>query len=202
MNFAIRSSDLEWDDFVAMSSVMNQAFEGSLVYQPALLRNMAAAGNFVALAESGKAVIGALIAHVALSDKLFLFSGPLATHTEYRKLGVAKALKSHQRFWALERRIDEIVWPFHPRNVSSATVAFSLSGVRCTHIEPDYYGPAPDGSRLFASWNLQSEEAPPPVVKWVPLDGRSDSELVVELCENLDAGLSVVTIKAGRYGLA
>jgi predicted GNAT superfamily acetyltransferase len=199
----IRSHRLTWDDCQTVSSVLGRAFENVLIYQPALLRNMVTAGNFVALAEYKGEAVGALVGHIGLDDRMFLYSGPMAVLQEHRRHGVGAAMKRHQREWALRRGIDRIVWPFHPRNVSSAYVSLSLPGVRCDRFETDYYGPAPAGSRLLASWHLhEGDRSVSPIVEWVEIVGRSDAELVADLSAAFAAGRSVVSIVEGRYGLA
>lgn len=186
-----------------MASIIRQAFNESTEYPTALLWNLIRAGNFVALAELDKEVIGVLVGHIGLGDDLFLYSGPLAVRKDHRQLGVATSLKRYQREWAIKRGITRIMWPFHPLNISSAYVSLSLPGVRCLRFEPDYYGPRPNGSRLVAYWDLVSvDEERGSVMKWLKLDGQSESELMANFLSLYSEGYSVVTFSRGNYGLA
>ena len=186
-----------------MCSVLDRAFNHSLIYQPALIRNMAMAGNFVAMAEHEGKVVGALVGHIGLDDGLYLYSGPMAVLEGHRRRGVAEAMKLHQRVWALERNIERIVWPFHPRNVSSAHVSLTLPGVQCDRFDSTYYGQAPAGSRLLATWHLHEENRfSPSVTEWVQIEGRSDDDLVSDLDSAVTRGFSIVRVVGGRYGLA
>ena len=75
--------------------------------------------------------------------------------------GIGRALKWHQRAWALERGIGEVRWTFDPLIRRNAVLNLALlgAGVRAYHV--DRYGPMPDArnqglptDRLEASWDL------------------------------------------------
>jgi predicted GNAT superfamily acetyltransferase len=83
-----------------------------------------------------------------------------------RGAGVGRALKAHQRSWALARGITRITWTFDPLVRRNAHFDLAVLGARPTAYLVDFYGAMTDGlngtdpsDRLEVCWHLTD---PPP----------------------------------------
>jgi predicted GNAT superfamily acetyltransferase len=75
--------------------------------------------------------------------------------------GIGRAMKWHQRAWALDRGIGEVRWTFDPLIRRNAVLNLALLGAGVRGYLVDLYGPMPDArnhglptDRLEASWDL------------------------------------------------
>lgn len=80
--------------------------------------------------------------------------------------GIGRALKQHQRAWALEQDIDVMSWTFDPLVSRNARFNLSRLGATVAEYEPAFYGEMADdlngtdvGDRLVARWDLRSARA-------------------------------------------
>ncbi|MFP5310673.1 MAG: GNAT family N-acetyltransferase [Actinomycetes bacterium] len=139
-----------------------RAREAGRVLPPELLVAMGHAGCQVSVARAGDELAGATAALVGLHDgEVVLHSHVTAVPPGTERRGVGRALKLHQRAWALERGITTVRWTFDPlirRNVAFNLVAL---GARVSGWADDLYGPMPDARnagtpshRLVAMWDL------------------------------------------------
>jgi predicted GNAT superfamily acetyltransferase len=161
-----------------------------------LLRALTKAGNYLTGAFAGDQLVGACVG---------FFAGPAGTtlhshvtgvvgHAQHRNVG--RALKLHQRAWALDRGLTRITWTFDPLIRRNAW--FNLGRLAAVPVEylPDFYGEMADSingqdesDRLLTAWTLAAE----PVVRAcagqpasVDLDQLRAAGAITALC--VDAG--------------
>jgi predicted GNAT superfamily acetyltransferase len=136
---------------------------------PLLLQALAFAGNYVSVAEADGNLVGACVGFFGLTDGRWeLHSHITGVISGHRGRHVGFALKTHQRAWALSRRIDRIGWTFDPLIRRNATFNLCKLAVRPRRYLPNFYGPMTDGinagdetDRLLVEWRLTE----PPVAR-------------------------------------
>ena len=87
----------------------------------------------------------------------------------YQGRGVGRALKAHQRTWALERGVGHITWTFDPLVARNAHFNLRVLGARAVEYLVDHYGAMADDvnrgdatDRILVSWALAEPPAPTP----------------------------------------
>lgn len=80
--------------------------------------------------------------------------------------GIGRALKQHQRAWALGQGLDVMGWTFDPLVARNARFNLTRLGVTVQEYEAGFYGQMADdlngtdvGDRLVARWELRSSRA-------------------------------------------
>jgi predicted GNAT superfamily acetyltransferase len=126
---------------------------------PDLMRALAHTGNYVAGAYAGGTLVGASVGFRTGDGALH--SHVTAVAPAVRGTGVGRALKAHQRSWALARGITRICWTFDPLVRRNAHFNIAVLGARPTAYLVDFYGPMGDdlngadpSDRLDVSWDL------------------------------------------------
>jgi predicted GNAT superfamily acetyltransferase len=155
------------EQIFAGSRVLSEVWGGDDDGMPAnLLRALEHSGNYVVGLYDGERLIGASAG----------FFGPPASRTLHSHItgvlpgqqgrGLGRALKQHQREWALARGVDHITWTFDPLIARNAHFNLRVLGARVTEYLVDHYGPMDDGlnrgdesDRLMVSWALTSPRA-------------------------------------------
>ena len=142
------------------------ALDGTTQVTPNLLRALLHAGAHVGAAvDAAGQIVGATLAFPAWSDDghRHLHSHMAAVDPALRDRGIGRALKLHQRVWALERGIDTIAWTFDPLVRRNAELNLHRLGVEVGEYKVDFYGPLVDGintgeptDRLVVWWRLDS----------------------------------------------
>jgi predicted GNAT superfamily acetyltransferase len=134
------------------------------------MRALTKAGNPVTGAYDGDQLVGASVGFFAAPSGTALHSHVTGVTQLAQRRSIGRALKLHQRAWALHRGITRITWTYDPLVRRNAW--FNLAGLGATPVEylPDFYGPMEDtingddqSDRLLTSWALDSE----PVVRAV-----------------------------------
>ena len=169
----------ELDDVVAMHDIadlFNRVWRvgaGDNVLEANTLRALAHAGNYVAGAYDGEALVGA-------SAGFFAADGHLHSHVtgvapDYQGHGVGRALKLHQREWALARGRSAISWTFDPLIARNAYFNLHTLGATAVEYLPDFYGEMADGvnaddatDRIYLLWRLDMPAPPAPTAQGVP----------------------------------
>ncbi|MFI5953972.1 GNAT family N-acetyltransferase [Cryptosporangium sp. NPDC051539] len=127
-----------------------------------LLRAFSKAGNYVAGAFEGERLVGACVAffHEPAGSALHSHIAGVAADAAGR--GVGFALKLHQRAWALQRDVADIVWTFDPLVARNAYFNLGKLGARPAEYLPNFYGPMSDAfngneesDRLLVRWRLR-----------------------------------------------
>ncbi|WP_396667177.1 GNAT family N-acetyltransferase [Microbacterium sp. R86528] len=147
---------------------------------PNLLRALAHSGNYaVGLYDEGR-MIGASVAFFAAPGERSMHSHITGVLPGLQGLGLGRALKQHQREWALARQVGQITWTFDPLVARNAHFNLRTLGARVTEYLVDHYGAMDDGvnrgdetDRIMVSWALASPPVPTPaddrVVTTIPI---------------------------------
>jgi len=143
------------------------------VIDASLLRALARTGNYVAGAYDGTAMVGAAIGFFAADGHLH--SHVTGVAPERQGHGIGRALKFHQRDWALARGRHLISWTFDPLIARNAYFNLHVLGARAVEYLPDFYGDLSDGvntgdatDRLYVEWILDEPPSPAPTARDVP----------------------------------
>ena len=129
-----------------------------------LMRALSKAGNPLAGAYDGAQLVGASVGFFAAPAGTSLHSHVTGVAASAQRRSIGRALKLHQRAWALERGITRISWTFDPLVRRNAW--FNLGRLAATPLEylPDFYGQMGDtingadqSDRLLTSWALDSD---------------------------------------------
>jgi predicted GNAT superfamily acetyltransferase len=130
------------------------------------LRALAHAGNYVVGAYDGATgdMVAASEAFFAEPIGVRLHSDMTGADSGARDRGVGLALKLHQRAWARDRGLAEIVWTFDPLVARNAYFNIAKLGVGIGAYHVDFYGDMDDAvnagqgsDRLLAVWQLGRE---------------------------------------------
>lgn len=85
-----------------------------------------------------------------------------------RNTGLGRAMKLHQRAWALDRGIDWIVWTFDPLVRRNAWFNIAILGADVHEYLPHFYGTMTDGinsgddsDRLLMAWSTADDRETP-----------------------------------------
>nr|WP_197060946.1 GNAT family N-acetyltransferase [Microbacterium mangrovi] len=151
----------------AASDVLSQVWGGDRTGMPAnLLRALAHAGNYAYGVYDADRIVGASVAFFGPPDARTLHSHITGLLPAHRGHGEGRALKLHQRDWALAHGADRVTWTFDPLVARNAHFNIRVLGVRVVEYLVDHYGAMDDGvnrgdesDRLLVSWDLL---APPP----------------------------------------
>lgn len=170
--------------------------EGSEPLGIELLRALSHAGGYVSGAFRGEELVGASVAFVGCHRGPTLHSHQTGVLPAAQGLGVGRALKLHQRDWALARGIEQITWTFDPLVRRNAWFNLARLGARPDEYLVDFYGAMSDGinvgdasDRLYACWSLT--QAQPAL--------RAEVVTASDLVVNDVAGRPVSTPSAARF---
>ncbi|MCZ2826772.1 MULTISPECIES: GNAT family N-acetyltransferase [unclassified Modestobacter] len=128
-----------------------------------LMRALTKAGNPLFGAYAGPELVGACVGFFAAPSGTALHSHVTGVVPSAQRRSVGRALKLHQRAWALQRGLDRISWTFDPLVRRNAW--FNLGRLAATPVEylPDFYGPMGDtinasdqSDRLLTCWSLEA----------------------------------------------
>lgn len=121
------------------------------------------AGGYVAVARRDGATVGASVGLLAVHDgRPALHSHVTGLLAPARASGLGRAMKLHQRDWALARDIDTIVWTFDPLVRRNAWFNIAVLGADVADYLPSFYGNMTDAinagdesDRLLVAWDLR-----------------------------------------------
>ncbi len=140
---------------------------GSILAPEALTANVHAGGQ-VSLARDRSedrvvAATAALLGRDHADGTVFLHSHVTGVIAEDSGRGIGRAMKWHQRAWALSRGIDEVRWTFDPLIRRNAVFNLAVLGASVLAYAEDRYGAMPDArnrglpsDRLLVSWQLRA----------------------------------------------
>ncbi|WP_374312785.1 GNAT family N-acetyltransferase [Microbacterium sp.] len=136
---------------------------------PNLLRALAHSGNYAVGLYDGERMVGASVAFFAAPAARSMHSHITGVLPGLQSRGLGRALKQHQREWALDRDVGHITWTFDPLVARNAHFNLRTLGTRVTEYLVDHYGPMDDGvnrgdetDRVMVSWALAAPPAPTP----------------------------------------
>jgi len=133
---------------------------------PSLLRALSKAGSYVAGAYDcgGGGLIGACVGFFAAPTRQELHSHVAGVSAAARGRSVGRAMKLHQRAWALNQGVTTVTWTFDP--LVSRNAYFNLVKLGGTPVQylPDFYGSMGDAingndatDRLLLRWDLAAD---------------------------------------------
>jgi predicted GNAT superfamily acetyltransferase len=152
------------------SALLRDVWGGDRDAMPApLMRALAHSGNYVVGLFDGERMVGASVAFFEAPARRAMHSHITGVHPDVQGRGIGRALKQHQREWALARDVGHISWTFDPLVARNAHFNLRVLGARITEYLPDQYGPMDDGinsgdesDRVMVSWALAAPAAPTP----------------------------------------
>jgi predicted GNAT superfamily acetyltransferase len=131
---------------------------------PDLMRALSHAGGYVAGAFEGARLVAAGLAFHTDGVEAGLHSHIAAVLPDMQGRDVGRALKLHQRAWALERAISTISWTYDPVLRRNAWFNLTKLGAHAVGYLVDFYGAMDDAQnagdesdRVVALWSLQAE---------------------------------------------
>src|SRR5215471_4871048 len=119
------------------------------VVDPGTMRALAHIGNYVAGAYDGDTLVGASVGFFAADGHLHSHVTGIAP--EHQGHGVGRALKLHQRDWALARGRTAISWTFDPLIARNAYFNLHTLGATAVEYLPDFCGSKPSRRRCWMS---------------------------------------------------
>jgi predicted GNAT superfamily acetyltransferase len=158
------------DEMAAIVTVFQQVWgTATPLVSVELLMAISHAGGYVAGAfESGHAVgasFGFLADH---HDERALHSHVTGILPGVQHGGVGRAMKMHQRDWAVDREIPWIVWTFDPLVRRNAWFNIEVLGCHVTEYIVNFYGPMTDSinahdesDRLVVAWSTDPDATRP-----------------------------------------
>nr|WP_274636067.1 GNAT family N-acetyltransferase [Microbacterium bovistercoris] len=152
------------------SAVLGEVWGGDRSGMPAnLLRALAHSGNYAVGLYDGERMIGASVAFFEQPSARSMHSHITGILPSHRGHELGRALKLHQREWALARGVGHITWTFDPLVARNAHFNLRVLGTRVAEYLVNHYGPMDDGvnrgdesDRLLVSWALAAPPAPTP----------------------------------------
>jgi len=152
------------------SVLLQNVWGGDRDTMPApLMQALAHSGNYVVgVFEEGR-MLGASVAFFEDPARRTMHSHITGVHPDLQGRGIGRALKLHQREWALARDVGHISWTFDPLVARNAHFNLRVLGARVTEYLPNQYGAMDDGinsgdesDRVMVSWALAAPPAPTP----------------------------------------
>ena len=144
---------------------------GGTQVPPNLLRAITHSGGYCSAAYIADEPVAAALAIVGVSEgengqHIHLHSHMAGVLESYRNKRIGTLIKAHQRWWALSRGIDTIVWTFDPLVARNAKLNLVNLGVSVRDYEVNFYGAMTDAinvgeesDRVFAWWDLTGDQA-------------------------------------------
>jgi predicted GNAT superfamily acetyltransferase len=173
MQFRELDTPAEIHEAAALLDRIWQVTDGRHVIDVDMVRALAHTGNYVVGAHDGATLVGASIGFFAADGHLH--SNVTGIAADAQGHGIGRALKFHQRDWALARGRRVISWTFDPLIARNAYFNLHLLGARVIAYLPDFYGGMSDGinagdatDRLYVEWPLDEPAPPAPTAHGVP----------------------------------
>lgn len=211
-------------DATDAAAVLDRIWGGDRGGMPVnLLRALAGAGNYVFGIWSGESMIGASVAFFGEPGSRSMHSHITGVLPGWQGRGVGRALKQHQRAWALERSVGTITWTFDPLVARNAYFNLDVLGVRVRSYLVNHYGAMDDGvnsgdetDRLLVAWSLAAAHPGEPdaeairAIVAIPQDietlRRSNPpealrwrrQVRSELIKHREAGLTIAGFRPGQ----
>jgi predicted GNAT superfamily acetyltransferase len=139
------------------------ASAGTILAPEALTALVHAGGQVSAALGADDDLLGATAAFIGLAEdgEVFLHSHVTGVTAAAEGRGVGRALKWHQRAWALERGIGRVRWTFDPLIRRNAVFNLLVLGAHAVSYREDVYGRMHDArnagaptDRLVVDWDL------------------------------------------------
>jgi predicted GNAT superfamily acetyltransferase len=138
---SIEFRDLETADELAVLPPFERAIWGGefeLVSVNVLVATVSEGGMAIGAFDEGR-LVGAVYGF-ATREPDVLHSHYLAVEPAYRRRGLAKELKLHQRHWCLQRGITAMRWTYDPLQLGNARFNVEVLGAVGQRYHPNHYG--------------------------------------------------------------
>ena len=198
----IRSLEVasEIQDAAEIFDVVWPPLGGGTQVPPNLLRAITHSGGYCSAAYVEGVPVAAALALVGMHEDengrhIHLHSHMAGVLEPYRNRGFGTLIKAHQRWWAMSRGIDTIVWTFDPLVARNAKLNLVNLGVSVRDYEVNFYGAMNDAinvgeesDRVFAWWDLTGDRARAAARGELgPIVELSSSQVVVQAPEDIVA---------------
>ncbi len=126
-----------------------------------LLVAVVSEGGVALGAFAGERIVGAVFGFPT-RDPAILHSHYMAVDPEFRRQGLAVALKQRQRAWCLDHGYTTMRWTFDPLQLANAHLNLRVLGTEGTSYHVDHYGALGGingglpSDRLTVTWDLRS----------------------------------------------
>jgi predicted GNAT superfamily acetyltransferase len=173
---------------------------GGTQVPPNLLRAITHSGGYCSAAYISDEPVAAALAIVGVHEgengqHIHLHSHMAGVLEPYRNKRIGTLIKAHQRWWALSRGINTIVWTFDPLVARNAKLNLVNLGVSVRNYEVNFYGAMTDAinvgaesDRVFAWWDLAGDQARAAARGELgPITELSTSQVLVQVPEDIVA---------------
>lgn len=133
-------------------------------FETGLLVAFAHTGNYVVGAYRGDRMVGACVGFLAAPAGEVVHSHIAGVLSGDAGSGVGRALKLHQRAWALQHGMSHVTWTFDPLIARNAYFNIHRLGASASEYLVDFYGPMNDGvnagqdsDRMLLDWFLLND---------------------------------------------
>ena len=165
----IREAD-GMEEIRAITELMAEVWGDSFL-DPGICRAIQHAGGYLAGAWEGKRVVGASLAFLGRHDgEVVLHSHATCVAPGLGSRGLGRAVKWHQRTWALDRGIESVEWTYDPLVARNGWFNLTTLGARGVRYEVDFYG------RMTTAIE-RGEESDRCLVQWPLRDPKVDDAL-------------------------
>jgi predicted GNAT superfamily acetyltransferase len=166
------------DELLAHDALMQAVWGMSVpLVNVELLTAISHSGGYVVAAFERDRVVGASVGFLAdHHGRPALHSHITGVVDSMRHAGIGRAIKLHQRAWAIERGLGSITWTFDPLVRRNAWFNVAILGAEVDAYLPSFYGEmsdainaGDDSDRLLMAWDTSAA---------VPATPRDGSDLV------------------------
>lgn len=150
------------EEIRAITALMAEVW-GEAFLDPGICRAIQHAGGYLAGAWDG-GLVGASLAFVGLHDgEVVLHSHATCVAPGRGSKGLGRAMKWHQRDWALDRDIQTVEWTYDPLVARNGWFNLTTLGAQAVLYEVDFYGRmttsierGEESDRCLVRWDLRS----------------------------------------------
>jgi predicted GNAT superfamily acetyltransferase len=158
------------DEFVALDALFTTVWGprgGGAILPSELTRALEHSGNYVVGAYDGDRMVGGSAGFLGRHrGRDHLHSHITGVLPDLQARAIGYALKLHQRSWALDAGLDEVIWTFDPLIRRNAYFNLSKLGARVIGYETRFYGEAmtdainagDETDRAVVTWRVASPE--------------------------------------------
>jgi len=173
MGTRIREAD-GMDEIRAITGLMAEVW-GESFLDPGICRAIQHAGGYLAGAWEGDRLVGASLAFLGRHEgEVVLHSHATCVAPGLGSQGLGRAVKWHQRTWALDRGIDSVEWTYDPLVARNGWFNLTTLGAVGVRYEVDFYG------RMTTAIEL-GEESDRCLVRWGLRDPKVEAAARGEL---------------------
>ncbi|HYF46496.1 MAG TPA: hypothetical protein VD926_09830 [Acidimicrobiales bacterium] len=161
MGTRIREAD-GMDEIRAITALMTEVW-GEAFLDPGICRAIQHAGGYLAGAWQGTRLVGASLAFLGQHEgEVVLHSHATCVAPGLGSQGLGRAVKWHQRTWALDHGIESVEWTYDPLVARNGWFNLTTLGAVGVRYEVDFYGRmttaierGEESDRCLVRWGLR-----------------------------------------------